>query len=66
MTKSRIDLIDEIYLALEDLAGENLDGFITDEIYTRRKVQLLAIAVDNDITKQDLDQARIRRYGVGA
>ena len=66
MTKSRIDLIDEIYLALEDLANENLDGFITDEIYTRRKVQLLAIAVDNDITKQDLDQARIRRYGVSA
>ena len=66
MTSSKIDLIDEIYLALDDLAGEVIDGFISDEIYTRRKVQLLAIAVKNDITKQDLDQARVRRYGVNA
>jgi hypothetical protein len=58
-----INLIDEIYLALEDLAGENLDKIIDDKTYIIRKLRLLDLCDKHGITKQDLSLARARRYG---
>lgn len=63
LAKARMDLVDNYYAELEELAGERLDGFITEEIYLYRKLQIIGAYLEDDIDGHEIAQARIRRYG---
>jgi hypothetical protein len=55
-------ILDELVVAYDELAGERLDGFISQEIYIRRKVQLNNIAVDAGIGSPEIEREIAKRY----
>jgi hypothetical protein len=55
-------VLSELVVAYDELAGERLDGFISQEIYIRRKLQLNNIAVDAGIGSQEIEREIAKRY----
>jgi len=55
-------VLDELVVAYDELAGERLDGLISQEIYIRRKLQLNNIAVDAGIGSPEIEREIAKRY----
>jgi len=55
-------ILDKLVVAYDELAGERLDGFISQEIYIRRKLQLNNIAVDAGIGSPEIEREIAKRY----
>lgn len=55
-------VLGELVVAYDKLAGERLDGFISQEIYIRRKLQLNNIAVDAGIGSPEIEREIAKRY----
>ena len=55
-------ILDELIVAYDELAGERLDGLISQEIYIKRKVQLDFIAFDTGIGSPEIEREIAKRY----
>lgn len=55
-------ILDELVVAYDELAGERLDGLISQEIYIKRKLQLNNIAFDTGIGSPEIEREIAKRY----
>jgi hypothetical protein len=55
-------VLDELVVAYDDLAGERLDGLISQEIYLKRKLELNSIAIDAGIGSPEIEREIAKRY----
>jgi superfamily II helicase len=55
-------VLDELVVAYDELAGERLDGLISQEIYIKRKLQLNFIAFDAGIGSPEIEREIAKRY----
>ena len=55
-------VLSELVVAYDKLAGERLDGLISQEIYLRRKLQLNDIAIDAGIGSQEIEREIAKRF----
>jgi hypothetical protein len=55
-------VLDELVVAYDDLAGERLDGLISQEIYLKRKLELNDIAIDAGIGSPEIEREIAKRY----
>jgi superfamily II helicase len=55
-------VLDELVVAYDELAGERLDGLITQEVYLKRKLQLNYIAIDAGIGSPEIEREIAKRY----
>jgi hypothetical protein len=55
-------ILDELVVAYDELAGERLDNFISQEIYLYRKLQLNDIAINAGIGSPEIEREIAKRY----
>jgi len=55
-------VLDELVVAYDELAGERLDGLISQEIYLKRKLELNGIAIDSGIGSPEIEREIAKRY----
>ena len=55
-------VLDELVVAYDELAGERLDGLITQHVYLIRKLQLNNIAIDAGIGSPEIEREIAKRY----
>lgn len=55
-------VLSELVIAYDALAGERLDGLISQEIYLRRKIVLNYIAIDAGIGSPEIEREIAKRY----
>ena len=55
-------ILDELVVAYDELAGERIDNFISQEIYLKRKLQLNDVAIDAGIGSPEIEREIAKRY----
>ena len=55
-------ILDELVVAYDELAGERMDNFISQEIYLYRKLQLNDIAINAGIGSPEIEREIAKRY----